>query len=266
MIEQHFGWNGVPFQRHISTNNLYLSEQFKETQARLQFMIQQREFGMLTGYVGAGKTTAIRALRDSLSSSEHVFLYMSDSSLQPRDFYREMLIQLGIEPKFLVNDVKRQFKAALMDIYVNKGRTPIVVIDEAHLLSATMLQEIRFLTNFQIDSLSPLALILVGQPELREKLKISSLEAISQRITTRFHLTGLGEEELASYVSHQLKVVGEEQQIFSTAALREIYKHTKGILRLTNRMCTDCLLDIVIQKQKVVDADTVERVLIDQSY
>ncbi|XJZ26668.1 AAA family ATPase [Bacillota bacterium Lsc_1132] len=116
--------------------------------------------------------------------------------LKPRDFYREMLLQVGVEPKFLASYLKRQFKTALLDLFENKKKVPIVVIDDAHLLSPSMLQEICFLTNFKLDSLSPLALILVGQPELRDKLRLRSLEAMSQRITTRYHLTGLVYEEI----------------------------------------------------------------------
>ncbi|WP_096186330.1 ExeA family protein [Evansella halocellulosilytica] len=266
MIAAYFGWEKTPFQKQILTHDLFQSEQFEEMQARLEFMINQREFGLITGEVGAGKTTALRALHDRLVSSEHVFLYLSDSSLKPRDFYREMLVQVGIEPMFLASDLKRQFKAALLDLYQNKEKTPIVVIDEAHLLSPTMLQEIRFLTNFEIDSLSPLALILVGQPELRDKIRLRSLEAISQRITTRFHLVGLTYDEMKEYIEHHLKVAGEERQIFTEAAMKNIYTYTKGILRLTNRLCTECLLDCVARKDKLVDEDTVERVIADQRY
>ncbi|KGA95496.1 ATPase AAA [Alkalihalobacillus alcalophilus ATCC 27647 = CGMCC 1.3604] len=266
MIHTHFQWNYTPFQKDIKTEHLFMSARFQEVQARLMFMIQQRSFGLITGDVGAGKSTAIRALKDRLASDKHVFLYVSDSSLKPRDFYREMLLQVNIEPEFLANDLKRQFKKALLDIYENQKKTPVVVIDEAHLLSPSMLQEIRFLTNFNVDSLSPLALILVGQPELRDKLRLRSLEAISQRINTRFHLDGLTYEELAAYIIHQLKMAGEEKQIFTEAALKKIYKETRGTLRLTNRLCTECLLDAVSRKQELVDEDSVQRVLDDYDY
>lgn len=266
MIIDYFGWNKTPFQKQVLTSDLYHSEQFDEMQARLTFMINQREFGLITGEVGAGKTTALRALRDQLLSSEHVFLYLSDSSLKPRDFYRGMLQQLDIEPMFLASDLKRQFKDALLDLYLNKEKTPIVIIDEAHLLSPTMLQEIRFLTNFEVDSLSPLALILVGQPELRDKIRLRSLEAISQRITTRFHLVALTYEEMKEYIDHHLKVAGETKQLFTEAAMKKIYMHTKGILRLTNRLCAECLINCVARQELLVDEDSVERVLTDQKY
>lgn len=264
MLKNHFGWSKIPFSREIQTSDLYHSDQYKELHARIQYMIQERSFGLVTGDVGAGKSTAIRALRDQLHPSHHLFLYLSDSSLKPRDFYREMLLQIGVEPRFQASDLKRQFKTALLDLFENKKKTPVVVIDEAHLLSPSMLQEIRFLTNFHVDSLSPLALILVGQPELRDRLRLRTLEAISQRITTRYHLTGLSLEELREYIHHHLKVAGEDRQIFSDAALKKIYTQTRGILRITNNLCTECLLDAVSRKQQLVDEESVERVIDDQ--
>jgi len=266
MIKEHFGWELTPFDREIHSKNLFQSDQYVELEARLQYMVKERSFGLLTGDVGAGKSTAIRSLRDRLHPSHYVFLYLSDSSLKPRDFYREMLLQIGIEPKFLASDIKRQFKNALVDIFENKKKTPIVVIDEAHLLSPSMLQEIRFLTNFHVDSLSPLTLILVGQPELRDKLRLRSLEAISQRITTRFHLVGLRLEEIEKYITHHLYIAGENRQVFTDSAIKKIYDQTRGIPRLTNRLCTECLLDAVSRQQQIVDEESVERVIEDQMF
>ncbi|MCJ7843379.1 AAA family ATPase [Lederbergia sp. NSJ-179] len=266
MIPSYFGWKQKPFGREIATKNLYRSAQYQELEARLKYMIQDRSFGCITGEVGAGKTTAIRALRDQLNTSHHVFLYISDSSLRPRDFYREMLVQIGVEPRFLASDVKRQFKAALLELFEVKKKTPVVIIDEAHLLSPAMLQEIRFLTNFHVDSISPLALILVGQPELRDKLRLRSLEAISQRITTRFHLVGFSYDDMKAYIQHHLRQVGEDRQIFSEAALSKIYKQTRGIMRLINNLCTECLLDAVSRQQKIIDEDSVDRVIDEHSF
>ena len=96
MISKHFGWNFTPFQKDGQTKHLFMTKQFKELQARLTFMIQQRSFGLITGEVGAGKSTAIRDLKDRLEANQHVFLYLSDSALKPRDFFRVMLLKVGI--------------------------------------------------------------------------------------------------------------------------------------------------------------------------
>jgi hypothetical protein len=111
-----------------------------------------------------------------LDPIRYPFIYIADSSLEPRGFYREVLSQFGVTPAFHQRDARRQFDCVLLDAYENQGKQPVLVIDEAHLLSASMLAEVRFLTNFQFDSLSPFALILVGQPELRATLWLRAFE------------------------------------------------------------------------------------------
>lgn len=126
----------------------------------------------------------------------------------------------------------------------------MVVIDKAHLLPVAMLQEIRFLTNFQIDSVSPLALIMVGQPELRATLQMRLFKPITQRMNIRYHLGGLESEETHQYVEHQLQVAGAQHPVFTGEALDAIYAHTRGIAREVNNVCTACLLDAVVRKEK----------------
>jgi len=205
MFETFFGLQQTPFGRQIATANLYASAQFQELLARLQYMVQKRLLGLVTGEIGAGKSTALRALRDHLDPAHFRWLYLSDSSFTPRrTFYRELSVQLDREPRFITAEAKRVFQTAVLDLYQNQQKTPVLVVDEAHLLSGLMLEEIRFLTNFAMDSLSPMALILVGQPELRRTLALQAFEPIQQRVNLRFHLGGFTAEETHSYVKHQL--------------------------------------------------------------
>jgi type II secretory pathway predicted ATPase ExeA len=115
---------------------------------------------------------------------------------------------MSIQPAFHAADARRQLMAALWDAAQKYERQPVVVIDEAHLLSPPLLEEIRFLTNYQMDSASPMALCLIGQGELRRRLRLQVFEAIAQRITMRYHLSGLTEQETGEYIRHHLKVAG----------------------------------------------------------
>jgi type II secretory pathway predicted ATPase ExeA len=181
--------------------------------------------------------------------------------LRPRDFYRELLHHFGIPPKFLRSEAKRQFEHAVWDLYENQQKMAVIVIDEAHLLQRDMLQEIRFLTNFQIDSISPLALVMVGQPELRATLQMRVFKPIIQRMNVRYHLSGLELEETRKYVEHQLEMAGAKYPIFTEEAVDAIYAHTRGIPRELNNVCTACLLDAVVRKEKLIDAIHVTRIL-----
>lgn len=261
MIRTFFGWENTPFSKEIPTTNLYPSTSFKQCVARLQYMARTRSFGLVTGEIGAGKSTAIRYLRDGLDKTKHKFIYLCDSSLKPRDFYRELLHHFGIPPKFLRSETKRQFEHTVWDLYESQQKTAVVVIDEAHLLQGDMLQEIRFLSNFQIDSVSPLALIMVGQPELRSTLQMRLFKPITQRMNVRYHLSGLELEETRSYIEHQLQVAGAKHPVFTSEGIDAIYAHTRGIPRELNNVCTACLLDAVVRKEKLVDAIHVTRIL-----
>jgi len=181
----YFGFSAMPFTREISSMALFPSAQYQELQARLRYIAESRLFGVVTGEVGSGKSTAIRAFQDSLDKSRYLFIYLSDSSLGPKDLYRELLIALGEKPPFLKRDAKRHLDKTLLELFQKQKKQPVIVIDEAHHLGMPMLQEMRFLLNFQIDSVSPVSLILVGQPELRGTLRLKVMEAIAQRINAR---------------------------------------------------------------------------------
>jgi len=261
MISQFFGLESTPFSKEIPTAKLYQSASFKECMARLHYMVRTRAFGLLSGEIGSGKSTAIRALKSALDMTKFRFIYLCDSSLKPRDFYRELLFQLGIVPQYLKSDAKRQYEHAVWDLYESRQKTAVIVIDEAHLLQGDMLQEIRFLISFKIDSVSPLALIMVGQPELRVTLQLRLFKPITQRLNIRYHLGGMEASEMREYVEHQLREAGAQHPIFTAEAIEALYAHTRGITREINNVCTACLLDAVIRKEKLVDAIHVARIL-----
>jgi len=137
---------------------------------------------VLTGDCGSGKTTIIRKLKENLEQSKYQLLYLADSKLTPRHFYKGLLEQLGCEAKFYRGDAKRQLHREIELMRGIHGIEPVVVVDEAHLLDREMLEEVRFLLNFKMDAKSPMALVLVGQNELAERLKLQSYAAIRQRI------------------------------------------------------------------------------------
>src|SRR5690606_21129130 len=140
-------------------------------------------------------------------------------------------------------------------------KTTVIVLDEAHRLSEAMLQEIRFLLNFKEDSMSPIALILVGQPSLRNQLKARHLDAIDQRIQTRYQFQGFAEQETRSYIQHQVKITGAEQEIFSEEALLAIHQFSQGIPRKINTLCGQSLLDAYVHENKIVGEAHVHRAL-----
>ena len=182
MFEAFYGFTATPFSRTIPTEALYKGNDSDELIERLKYAAERQLFAVLTGDSGTGKTTALRRFSDELKNTQYVILYLSDSKLTPRGFYKGLLEQLGVESACFRGEAKRQLHK---EIEIMKGVNhivPVAIVDESHLLDREMLEEIRFLLNFRMDSLSPLALILAGQSELWDKLKRQSYAAIRQRI------------------------------------------------------------------------------------
>ena len=144
VFEAFFGFSGTPFSRDIPVNQLLETASGKELHGRLNYVARTSAFGVFTGDAGTGKTTAIRRFCQGLDTNRYRVLYLSDSALTPRNFYWEALHELGYEPKFNRSDAKRQLQKALALLVDNEKKTPVVIVDEAHLLSREMLEEIRF--------------------------------------------------------------------------------------------------------------------------
>jgi type II secretory pathway predicted ATPase ExeA len=264
-FEAFLGLSGTPFSRDIPVKELLETPRSQELLGRLNYIARTRNFGVFTGDAGTGKTTALRKFSQELDINRYTVLYLSDSGLTPRNFYWETLHQLGYEPKFYRSDAKRQLQKALGELVENEKKTPVVIVDEAHLLSREMLEEIRFLLNLHMDSYSALSLILSGQSELRDTLKLKVNEAIWQRVDIRFHLTALNREETGAYIARHLSAVKAPGEIFTQAAMGVIHEYCGGIPRKVNKVATACLMATVGQNQKLVD-DHLVRIVIESEF
>lgn len=209
MFEQYFNFLRTPFTRDIPEKDLYNNADIEEVCNRLLYVARNRLFAVVTGDVGAGKTTAIRKFVTSLDINRYKVMYISDSALTPRNFYWEVLNQLGCEGKFYRSDAKRQLTREITNLIEIQKKIPVIITDEAHLLSREMLEEIRFLLNFKMDSYNPMSLILVGQSELKDILKKQIYEAIYQRIDIRYHLTPYDRQQTGEYIKKHLEYAGE---------------------------------------------------------
>lgn len=261
MFERFYGMKMTPFSRDIPTGELYESAGLEEILGRLNYAAERQLFAVMTGDCGLGKTTAIRRFADQLDSTRFKLLYLSDSKLTPRHFYKGMLEQLGLESKFYRGDAKRQLHREIELMKGIHGLTPVVVVDEAHLLDREMLEEVRFLLNFRMDAQSPMALIMVGQSELWDRLQLQSFSAIRQRIDVQCKLGHLDRAEVSQYMERHLSYAGVERDIFSEAAIDEIHQYTSGASRLINKLATHCLLFGSQNGYRIIDDRMVKKVI-----
>jgi type II secretory pathway predicted ATPase ExeA len=261
MFEEFYEFTKTPFSRDIPTAELYGSVMLDETLGRLNYAAERQMFAVVTGECGTGKTTIIRKFKDNLDQQKYLIMYLADSKLTPRNFYKGLLDQLGCEAKFYRGDAKRQLHK---EIELMKGihhLQPVVVLDESHLLDKEMLEEVRFLLNFRMDSQSPMALILVGQNELWDRLQLQSYAAIRQRIDIQCKLQHYDRSQTGEYIKRHLSYAGTAHEIFSDNAVEAIFRFSGGSARLINKVCIHCLLYSAQNNRKIIDDHMVKLVI-----
>ena len=254
MFEDFYGFTQTPFSRAIPTDKLYRGNDSDELIERLKWAAKRQLFAVMIGASGTGKTTNLRRLQDELHGSQYRVIYLSDSKLTPVTFYKGILKQLGFDAKHIRSEAKRQLHKEIEIMKGVHGILPVVIVDEAHLLDREMLEETRFLLNYKMDSESPLSLILSGQTELWDnKLKLQSFAAIRQRIDVQCVVGHIDRHQTGEYIKVHLDYAGCQKDIFSDAAIDDIYQFSCGTPRLINKACTSSLLYGAQNRKTIID-------------
>jgi len=256
IYEEFYGLKRRPFTKTPDPKFLFMSRTHEEALARLQYAVEEKELVVLTGDVGCGKTTLTRALIDSLGEKYRIILIINPR-LTPAQFLRTVAKRFDIT----ISGGFSSRKDDLLDAIYSKvyedyqaGITPVIIIDEAQLIpSKDTFEEIRLLTNFQLDDANLLSLILVGQPDLRRRLNHKAYMPLKQRIGLFYHLGPIGEDEIIGYVEHRLKVGGCEEQLFTGEALKALHAYSGGVPRLINSLATAALLSGLGHEYRVIE-------------
>lgn len=261
MYETWYGLRERAFKKTPDPRYLYLGESHEEALEQLQFAVEEMELALLTGEVGSGKTLVSRALVDRLGERYEVGMILNPR-LSPAQFLRATALELGVEhPRAQVALLLDQIQARLLALD-QAGRAAVLIVDEAHLIPrATTFEEIRLLTNFQLDDRNLISIVLVGQSELRERLRHRAYRALVQRIGADFQLRPLTPAEAAGYVAHRLRVAGATRAIFSPAAVERLHAASGGVPRVLNHLATQALIEGMARGREAVDSAEVEAVL-----
>jgi type II secretory pathway predicted ATPase ExeA len=261
MFATFFGFKKLPFSQNPDPQQLFESQAWSQLKLRLSFLAEHHGAGLLTGEVGAGKSTAVRHLASCFNTSFYKILYLHWTCGSALDLLRQLALALDLQPAHLRGDLFRQIAEAIVRLNKSKKQHPILVLDEAHLLSHAALEQLPLLLNYEMDSCSYLTLLLVGQPLLRRTLSLQLHEPLRQRLAVHYHLEGLSREELEAYLTQQLKTAGTSQPLFEETARQALYQATKGIPRKVNKLALTALrLAAARQANLVTEAILVDAV------
>jgi len=252
-LQAHYGFTKTPFGRALAPQMLHRHASHGEAVARIGWCIAERALGVVTGEVGAGKTVAVRAALAGLDSSRHTTIYLGNPAVGARGLYHGIVCALGGVPRFHKATLIPQTMDLLAAEDHERGRAVVLVIDEAHLLDADQLEELRLLSNADLDSRSPFAALLVGQPTLRRRIKLGTFAALDQRIALRYAMTGMDTAETKSYLAHHLKLAGRSDTLFSDDAIALIHQVSRGLPRAVNNLAVQSLVAAYADNKSIVD-------------
>ena len=263
MYESFYGLKEKPFSKTPDPAYLYKSHQHEEALERVLFAIQERELAVLTGDIGSGKTTVSRAAMDLLDDT-YVIVNIINPRLSPTQFLKTVAKRLDVpDVRYFKQDIIEQMNGKMEELY-GKRLTPVIFIDEAQLIpSKDTLDEIRLLTNYQLDNMNLITIILIGQSEFRERLQAKHYDAFRQRIGISYHLGPLGPEDTRRYISFRLERAGRTEPLFTPEAVELIHTYSKGIPRTINTLCNNALLYGYGEELSEIDGRAIEAILDD---
>lgn len=257
MYEAHWGLAEKPFENTPDPRFLYYSQWHEEALMRLVYVVRKgKGAGMLTGVFGCGKTVIGRALLGELEKDIYRTAFITNPRLEDIELLRIIAHNLGAGQ---LPTRKADILIILNDILVNNvkdGKKTVVIIDEAHSIEdKDVFEEIRLLLNFQFEDKFLLTLLLLGQPELKEK--IERFKQLAQRIAISYHLESLKEQEISDYIIHRLKIAGRSEPIFTPSSFKLIYERSGGIPRRINQICDMSLFTGFVKKVNQIDESIV---------
>lgn len=262
MYNKFYGFTESPF--NLTPNSRFFFASHKHTEAldSLIYAIDQRKgFVVITGEIGSGKTTVCRTLLNQLNRHTQVAL-ITNTHLNSRDLLMTILEEFEVEYS---SGSKSKLLSQLNNYLITqleRNNNVVLIIDEAQNLKPSVLEEIRMLSNLETETEKLIQIILLGQPELKQKLALNSLEQLRQRVSVYFHLSPLNREEAKDYVRYRLKVAsGSDREYFTEEALNLVCQFSKGVPRLINQVCDNALLTGYVEEVEVIDERIIGEVI-----
>jgi len=256
----YFGLNVPPFTKEIPDGDLWLPPSREALVADMVQSIEARQSVLLAGEAGVGKTCVLRALRQRLPEERFRLTYCHNATLGRRDFYRQLCLALGLSPKATAAAV---FYAVTMQVHeLAQARVhPVFLLDEAHLLHPDVLAHLHILLNYELHSKALLSIVLVGLPELNDRLVLGTHRPLFSRLHARLHLDPITLDDSEQYLRYRLKLAGCERDLFPRESVALIHEASGGAHREIDRLASLALREAARKKRKLVESDVVRELL-----
>jgi type II secretory pathway predicted ATPase ExeA len=233
------------------------TREYREAVTRLNYLLQTKGFGLLTGNPGLGKTSVVRNWIKGLNQSAYKIIYIPISTLTITEFYRYLASELGCEPSYRKSENFKLIQGAIERCVYEKRMTPIIVLDEANYMKNATLNDLKILFNFEMDSINRAVILLAGLPQLVGTLRLNSHEPLRQRITMNYEVSPLTVEEAKSYILEKMKTTNCHQEVFEKNALEAIAGAANGIPRMIDKIVNASLMIGNAKNQNIIISDTV---------
>lgn len=257
----HFGLKEAPFSKEIADADLWLPSSKAALVDELVEALSERASILLTGEPGVGKTCVLRALRQRLPHAGFRLTYCHNATLGRRDFYRQICLALGLSPSATAAAVFWAVSTHVQDLGRERIHHPVFLLDEAHLLHQDTLDHLHILLNYEWDSRALLSLVLVGLPELKDRLELRRNRSLHSRVHCRLGVAPTSPEDTAEYLRHRLKRAGADREVFTSDSIAMLHEAASGSLRDLDRLATAAMREAARRKKKLVERDALARAL-----
>lgn len=257
MFEHFYNLKANPFSKNIAVENAYNSNDMKEMQTRLDHLLRVGGIGMFCSSPGMGKTFAFRSWAKKLNPNTTKLIYICMSTVSSGEFYRQLCQELGLSPAYRKVDMFHDIQNHIRYLACDKRMKVVIAVDEAQYLNTSILQDLKMLTNFEMDSKDYFSLVLIGQTTLAQILMRQPYEALRQRIIVNYTFEGMRESQACDYAKEMLRQSGGDPETFNEAALVSAYKASGGSIRRLNSILTAALRIGATQQARSIDAEMV---------
>lgn len=257
MYETYFGMKLNPFKKDIDIKNTFHFADFKECQNRLKYLLNNKGIGIFTGTSGKGKTYSVKYFVKNLNPNLYKIIYISLSTVTVMDFYRSFCIGLGIEPASKKIEMFKQIQERIKTLAKDRKVTPVIVCDEAQYFNTGILNDLKMLMNFDMDSKDLAVLILIGQPVLNDIISRTVHEALCQRIIVNYQFIGMDFAEVKQYINDRCNLAGIPVETFDEGAIKALSSNCNGSTRVLNNLIDKSLMISANNQVNTISTETV---------